>query len=103
MATYARFGNFNRTQNNARVILKYLSHFPNAYLVVDPEHVGYVDSDLDDVDLVDEGQLELGVGRRQAEVPVAAPLAVVGRRRGRRRLRVPRPPKTALQCWRYKL
>ena len=82
--------------------LQSLSYFPIAYLVVDPEHVGYVDSDLDDVDLVDEGQLELGVVRRQAEVPVAAPLAVVGRRRGRRRLRVPRPPKTALQCWRYK-
>ena len=90
-------------RTTVRVLLKYLSHFPIAYLVVDPEHVGYVDSDLDDVDLVDEGQLELGVGRRQAEVPVAAPLAVVWRRRGRRRLRVPRPPKTALQCWRYEL
>ena len=66
------------------------------YLVVDPEHVGYVDADLDDVHIVDEGQLELGVGGRQAEVPVAAPLTVVGRRRRRRRLRV-RPPAAALR------
>ena len=80
--------------------LQSLSYFPIAYLVVDPEHVGYVDSDLDDVDLVDEGQLELGVGGRQAEVPVAAPLTVVGRRRRRRRLRV-RPPAAALRRGRY--
>ena len=53
------------------------------YLVVDPEYVGYVNADFDDVDVVDEGQLELGVGRRKAEVPVAAALAVVGRRRRR--------------------
>ena len=56
------------------------------YLVVDPEYVGYVNADFDDVDVVDEGQLELGVGRRKAEVPVAAALAVVGRRRRRVRM-----------------
>ena len=54
--------------------------FKNAcfsHLVVDPEHVQDLDADLDNVDRLREGQLELGVGGREAELLVGRVLAVV--------------------------
>ncbi len=62
-----------------------------SYLVVNAEHVRDVDADLDDVDALGEGQLELGVVLRQAQVLVGRVLHAVlhrlarERQRGRRR------------------